>query len=130
MVDPLMIDRSLEFLQPEFRVRVTDLLYDLDQVMPAQNWQIFEAFRHPARQEWLLENTTSTKAGMWESAHQYGLAVDLVPRPAGNWSWAEGLHWDLMKKAAVSHGLRVPISWDKAHVEDARWPNVRRAVRR
>lgn len=130
MLDPHYIDRSLEFLQPEFRVRVADLLYDLDQVMHTQNWQIFEAFRHPARQAWLLENTTSTKAGPWQSAHQYGLAVDLVPRPAGKWSWDAGIHWDLMKKAAVSHGLRVPISWDKAHVEDARWPNVRRAARR
>lgn len=130
MVDPHDINRTLEFLQPEFRVRIEDLLHDLDITMPSLNWQIFEAYRHPARQQWLLENTTATKAGPWESAHQYGLAVDLVPRPAGNWTWNEGLHWRLMKKAAVSHGLSVPISWDTAHVVDARWPAVRRAVRR
>jgi hypothetical protein len=130
MVDPHDINRTLEYLQPDFRMRVEDLLIDLDMIMPNHNWQIFEAYRHPARQEWLFENTTATKAGPWESAHQYGLAVDLVPRPSGKWTWDEGIHWGLMKKAAVSHGLLVPISWDRAHVVDVRWAKVQRAVRR
>ena len=39
----------------------------------------FEGLRSPDRQAHLLSKGT-TKAGPWKSAHQYGLAVDFVPR--------------------------------------------------
>lgn len=78
----------------------------------------FETYRSPMRQLQLYESVPQvTKAQPWQSAHQFGLAVDFVPFINGMWSWADHEPWDVLARHALKHGLRVPIAWDKAHVE-------------
>jgi len=86
----------------------------------------FEGYRHPKRQLDLLTRTKSTKSGPWESAHQYGLAVDFAVRvrdvnPAAGvtftqWVWENEVPWGTLKILASREGLTVPIEWDKGHV--------------
>lgn len=86
----------------------------------------FEGYRSPVRQYHLLTRTKNTKAGPWQSAHQYGLAVDfaglrieqdglIVP---GSWAWDQvPKHlWETLKREAIREGLDVPIAWDRGHV--------------
>lgn len=83
----------------------------------------FEGYRHPMRQHYLRADTKSTKAGPWESAHQYGLAVDFAisvndkktPEP-GSLIWDEAAPWELLRELAAVHELEVPIDWDRGHV--------------
>lgn len=77
----------------------------------------FEGFRTPERQiELHAEKRTWT--GPWKSAHQWGLAVDFVPKINGKWSWdAPEEAWALLKVRAIRCGLSVPIEKDKVHVE-------------
>jgi len=84
----------------------------------------FEGFRHPMRQLYLFHETKSTKAGPWESAHQYGLAVDFAVWVAkddgssqGFWTWPNDAPWIRLAEMARMYGLDVPIEWDRGHVE-------------
>lgn len=93
----------------------------------------FETYRSPQRQQYLWTHTTSTKSQAWESAHQFGLAVDFVPhdptKPEGRgWYWENEQNppdWAYLKQQARRVGLSVPISWDKGHVEAPAWAKVR-----
>lgn len=88
----------------------------------------FEGYRLPERQDYLLSVEKTTKVGKWQSAHQYGLAVDFACRAidqhgrAAGWFWPqhEGM-WNFLKREASEFGLRVPISWDRGHVEHHIW---------
>ena len=96
----------------------------------------FEGLRSPDRQLHLLSKGT-TKVGPWKSAHQYGLAVDYVPRrivrfndsgaALREWYWPPVEHndWQVLAELAASHGLRTPISWDRPHVEHPFWTQIR-----
>ena len=77
----------------------------------------FEGFRTPERQI-ELQAEKRTWVGPWKSAHQWGLAVDFVPKINGKWSWdAPEEAWALLKVRAIRCGLSVPIEKDKVHVE-------------
>lgn len=84
----------------------------------------FEGFRHPARQNELIA-TKATKARSWQSAHQYGLAVDFACRwiedggVLGAWFWPDPDQpvWWQLKRDATSVGLAIPIKWDYGHVQ-------------
>lgn len=99
----------------------------------------FEGFRHPLRQHYLLTRAKSTKAGPWQSAHQYGMAMDFAGRfvdEQGNvlvnsWNWDDVPEsaWVELKRRAAIVGLDVPIAWDKGHVEHPRWRAVRAAAK-
>ena len=95
----------------------------------------FEGLRSPDRQAHLLSKGT-TKVGPWKSAHQYGLAVDFVPRrivsfsggaAVREWHWPPAEHddWQILAELAAAHGLRTPIVWDKPHVEHPYWQQIR-----
>lgn len=95
----------------------------------------FEGFRTPARQHKLLTVDKTTKVGPWKSAHQYGLAVDfagvrmeenrLIP---GTWTWnLPDEVWGDLQIQASKFSLRVPISWDKGHVEHPMFADLKRA---
>lgn len=85
----------------------------------------FEGYRHPIRQYHLLTVDKTTKARPWQSAHQYGLAVDFAGRMihegelVRDWFWPNVTHhcWDDLKREARRVDLDVPISWDYGHVE-------------
>lgn len=87
--------------------------------------QPFEGYRSPMRQNYLFSlGTKITKARAWQSAHQYGLAVDFAGLRIENdlivpnsWSWDvnESL-WPKLKREAALSGLDIPIQWDRGHV--------------
>lgn len=91
----------------------------------------FEGFRSAARQTYLLTEGT-TKAGPWKSAHQFGLAVDFVPRrlrgagEAREWYWPPAEHndWEILSELAREHGLTTPIKWDRPHVQHPFWKQI------
>jgi len=91
----------------------------------------FESFRSPYRQEHLLASKT-TKAGAWQSAHQYGLAVDFVPRMNGRWTWlmSDLGDYDMInfRRCVGNAGLYTPIEWDPFHVEHPLWFELKQWV--
>lgn len=97
----------------------------------------FEGYRAPSRQLDMLNNKTS-KALPFQSAHQYGLAVDYVgfvakggtvriamPTGTGRWTWDASLDWHYLDVAAGRQGLDRSISWDRPHVEHPLWHRIR-----
>ena len=97
-------------------------------------FKVFETFRGPLRQLDLFAKGT-TKARAWQSAHNYGLAVDFVPfvplstnRAVGEWSWASHHDYEFLATRASVFGLVVPISWDPCHVESPIWGSIRKFV--
>lgn len=85
----------------------------------------FEGLRAPDRQAEAYRKGNS-KARAWESAHQYGLAIDFVPFVRGKFSWAVSTaDWDILRNAAHEFGLRNDIAWDRAHVEHPRFSELR-----
>lgn len=89
----------------------------------------FETYRTPARQKLMVDSGTS-RARMYQSAHQFGLAVDYVPwTDERKWHWdVEVYWWSVLKGKAMKHGLDAPLSWDKAHIEHPLWNRVRVAM--
>lgn len=81
----------------------------------------FEGYRSPERQEYLFSVEKTTKARAFQSAHNYGLAVDFVPFVDGKWSWDENHDWGHLDYGARQRGLFRPIKWDRPHVEHPIW---------
>lgn len=94
----------------------------------------FETYRSPERQRMLYEQGRSqpgrkvTNADAWQSPHQFGLAVDFVPKRRKNkddlnspwvwdWDFATDEDWAFLSSSAASVGLSCPIVWDRPHVE-------------
>lgn len=90
----------------------------------------FEGYRPLAAQQAALERGTS-KARPWQSAHQYGLAVDFVPyHPVTKWHWPPATHpdWDVLRALATNLGLDASLDWDRPHVVNPIWHQIRRHV--
>lgn len=85
----------------------------------------FEGYRSPERQNYLFHVTKTTKAKAFQSAHNYGLAVDYVPWVNGTWSWDEHHRWDALDFCATQRGLFRPIKWDRPHIEHPIWAAVK-----
>ena len=85
----------------------------------------FEVYRHPHRQAEVLAQKTS-RARPYESAHQFGMAVDFVPfDPATQrWSWRDGPHWDYLRVRAHARKLLNELDWDRAHVEHPKYRDM------
>lgn len=90
----------------------------------------FETYRAPDDQA-RVKSAGRSKAGPFESAHQFGLAVDFVTFKNGEWVWppTNDPSWRQLAVAAARFGLRTPIGWDRAHVEHPAFDAVRRATR-
>lgn len=118
----------------QFRALAEDLIVAYQTDRTEFRIEPFEGLRSPDRQANLLSEGT-TKVGPWKSAHQYGLAVDFVPkrlRGIGDnqrWEWywppVEHYDWQIISELAAKHGLVTPISWDKPHVEHPYWKQIR-----
>lgn len=86
----------------------------------------FEGYRSPARQRYLLDVAKTTRADSFQSAHNYGLAVDFVPFVGDKWSWDPSHDWKHLHFGARQRGLMVPLaSWDKAHIEHPIWHAIK-----
>lgn len=126
---------DLNLLHPKFRgvaYRLRDILTSDHQAgITKTRFEVFETFRSPQRQADLLAKKT-TKAGPFESAHQFGLAIDFVPYITGDeanalaesigegvfpgWNWHSSHDWEHLRKVAKRLSL-VTIDWDKPHVQ-------------
>lgn len=90
--------------------------------------EIFETARSPGRQAELYAvgrdpdaphfGRTVTRAMPYQSAHQYGLGVDLVFKVGGVWTWEEPRRgeWERMERLARHAGL-VTLSFERPHVQ-------------
>lgn len=119
---------ALEGLDRDFRARLERLLRRTSAVMPTL--QVFESLRSPRRQNELFARgrnpskpdygRTVTRARAYQSAHQHGLAVDLVFRAGDAWSWDEPFKgaWDELHRMARQEGLE-PLSFEKPHLQAA-----------
>lgn len=112
---------DIELLHPLMRAPARALLAELarrratDPIFPA--FRVFETYRSPRRQRYMLLNKR-TKASPWESWHQWGLALDVVPIGPKGFTWEVDVSaWIFLKACAEQVGLRVPINWDRAHVQ-------------
>lgn len=138
------IHNSLELLHPKFAravKRLHEYLIDAHETGRTKTrFEIFETYRDPMRQADLLKKKVS-KAGPFESAHQLGLAVDLVPHLSPDeaaelaarkgekvlpgWNWDASHDYGFLATSAKSFNLSVPISWDPCHVEHPNWRQYR-----
>lgn len=134
------IHNSLELLHPKFAravKRLHEYLIDAHETGRTKTrFEVFETYRDPMRQADLLKKKVS-KAGPFESAHQLGLAVDLVPylspdeaaelaarkgeKVLPGWNWDASHDYRFLAASAKSFNLSVPISWDPCHVEHPNW---------
>lgn len=129
-----MPDGRLKWLHPRTRPKFVQLYNTLQSDFRLGNtktpFEPYEAYRTPHRQRKLFDLQSGvTGADLYQSAHQFGLAVDFVPKPEGRWSW-DGKHdWDWLAKRAKECGLLRPYSWDLAHIEDPHWADLRHVMR-
>ena len=145
----MTIYSDLSLCNPEFAARCTRLhkyLVDAHQTGRTKTrFEIFETFRTPMRQRDLIKKGVS-KAGPFQSAHQFGLAVDFVPylspedaaalsastgeRVFPGWNWHSSHDYRYLAESATRFKLAVPITWDPCHVEHPHWPQLRAAFRK
>lgn len=101
-------------------------------VGPKCRFEPFEGYRHPMRQLYLVEETKNTKARPWQSAHQYGLALDFAVRRydehmiANGWSWPNDAPWERLRDIARTFELDIPLAWDRGHVQHPLWTKIRK----
>ena len=118
-------NREIALVHPKTREILIPLLQkltlDYQTGVTKRLFQLFEGFRDPRRQDYLFKKGT-TKARAWQSAHQYGLAVDIVAfegtTDRGFWTWdISSRDWEYLHTVSRNHGFLTPISWDKAQDE-------------
>ena len=131
------IDNSLRFLQPfaiaPFVLLQTRLAQAYEERKIPVLFMPFESYRTPHRQDKLRRDPAKvTSAGPWQSAHNFGLAVDFVPyhfTGRVGWSWDDNEPWDELTNMAKVCGLRQPIQWDRPHIVHPAFDKIMRVVR-
>lgn len=151
----MTINRDISSLHPKFQgvvKRLQEYLIDAYETGRTKTrFELFEGFRDPKRQASMLAQGTS-KAGPFQSAHQLGLAVDLVPHLSvedakrfnathslfGDKAVREGWSWHalhdyqyLRLTAEIQFKLSMPVfSWDKCHVEAPEFVMIRSQMKK
>lgn len=143
-----MTNRNLALLHPKFSGVAQRLHEELIRAYKAGRthfcFEVFETYRPPDVQAGYLAKGT-TKAGPWQSAHQFGLAVDFVPyigpndiqratelfkKPiAGGWIWPplDFNDWRVLHDLAHATGCRT-IEWDAPHLESPLFDRVKNVL--
>lgn len=125
-------NRDYGLLHPKMSPRVADadklLLRAFETGKCEFLFKVFEGYRDVVGQRDRLVSKV-TKAAPWQSAHQYGLAVDYVPylttdqaRKRGvkaGWFWPviTDESWIILHQVAADAGLINTIPWDRPHCE-------------
>ena len=145
----MAIYRDTTLLHPKFRRICEGLAQDLIRRYEAgetkTRFEIFETYRTPMRQRDLMKKGVS-KAGPFQSAHQFGLAADFVPhlspeeaaalsattgeRVFPGWNWHSSHDYRFLATAAQHFKLSVPITWDPCHVEHPNFVKLREEFRK
>ncbi len=126
---------SFDHLAPEFRRRLERLMT----LLGAENILLapFETIRAPSRQDELYARgrdpalsdygRTVTRARRYQSAHQFGVACDLVFFVGAHWTWEEPEpgQWSRLRHLAGECGLE-SLSFEQPHVqiENFSWKNL------
>lgn len=145
----MTIINDTTFLNTKFAARLTRLhkyLIDAHETGRTKTrFEIFETFRTPMRQRDLIAKKV-TKAGPLQSAHQFGLAADLVPylspeeaaalsastgeRVFPGWNWHSSHDYRFLATAAETFKLACAISWDPCHVQHPDFEQLRKTMRK
>lgn len=86
--------------------------------------RILETDRAPERQQILWNQGRSTAgeivthAKPYESAHNFGLAMDVIPVPVSK------ANWRLLRQRAVEVGYGIIGTWDPGHLQHPEWPAI------
>lgn len=113
------------------------------------HFRVFESYRSPLRQELLYAQGRGepgnivTNARAWQSAHNYGLAIDVVPyytkeeaeslninggRAGFFWDHAPKEEWDFVHNLARSMGFEDRIPWDSPHIQHPLYNLVKETI--
>lgn len=112
-----MINRDVEQTHPLAREAFTTLSNEL---LPL-GFRVFETVRDPLRQAECRRLGTS-KAGPWQSPHNYGLAVDFVRWVDGKWDWSGDYSAvSSVVQRLFTRTLEAPLAWDPGHVQFKPW---------
>ncbi len=128
---------KIDTLEPAFKAQVAALIEALTP-LTGHEWRITSARRTMAEQQALYDQGRTkpgpvvTKAPPGSSAHNFGLAVDLVPMKDGKpWWEAPKSLWKKMadeaKRRGMVSGYYFKTIFDAPHVEDANWRAVKTA---
>lgn len=116
---------DMDLLRPNFRAALERLEDGLEAA--GSPLRVFETVRSPARQEELYQRgrdpkaddfgRTVTRARAYQSAHQHGLAADLVGWVDGKWTWdLPDKEWRLLGTLAKREGLE-QLDIEQPHVQ-------------
>ncbi len=119
-------DRKWNQIDPDLQQRVL-AIYEVMRRQYGYEMVLIEGYRSPERQAELMAGGKATRAGAWQSCHQYGLGVDSAPIRDGRLQWDMEDPWTrrgyfLYGELAEQAGLDWGGNWrsikDYVHVED------------
>ena len=140
---------DLDSLNPKFAravKRLDEYLIDCYETGRTKTrFKIFETYRSPDRQTSMIAQGVS-KAGPWQSAHQFGLAVDFVPYMSADdaiaftkltghttvvgWNWHAANDYSFLAEAARKFDCAAPIKWDPCHIQHPKFEELRKLFRK
>ncbi|HDS1649382.1 M15 family peptidase [Stenotrophomonas maltophilia] len=118
-------DRKWDQIDPDLQQRVL-AIYEVMRRQYGYEMVLIEGYRSPQRQAELMAGGKATRAGAWQSCHQYGLGVDSAPIRDGKLQWDMEDPWTrrgyfLYGELAEQAGLDWGGNWrsikDYVHVE-------------
>lgn len=131
-------DRKWDQIDPDLQQRVL-AIYEVMRRQYGYEMVLVEGYRSPERQAELMQGGKATRAGAWQSCHQYGLGVDSAPIRDGKLQWDMGDPWTkrgyfLYGELAQQAGLEWGGNWrsikDYVHVEMSDRCRAARAAKR
>lgn len=115
-------------VRPAFRALADDLFQAHRLGIVKSLFLPFQGYRSPVDQEHAFKRGVS-KAHAFDSAHQFGLAVDFVAWDHESWSWAPYQDWNGLRRCAAGRNLINDIEWDRAHVEHPLFRKLKQVLR-
>ncbi|WP_262071496.1 M15 family metallopeptidase [Stenotrophomonas sp. Marseille-Q5258] len=131
-------DRKWGQIDPDLQQRVL-AIYEVMRRQYGYEMVLVEGYRSPERQAELMSGGKATRAGAWQSCHQYGLGVDSAPIRDGKLQWDMGDPWTkrayfLYGELAEQAGLEWGGNWrsikDYVHVEMSQRCRAARAAKK
>lgn len=131
-------DRKWDQIDADLQQRVL-AIYEVMRRQYGYEMVLIEGYRSPQRQAELMAGGKATRAGAWQSCHQYGLGVDSAPIRDGKLQWDMNDEWTkrgyfLYGELAEQAGLDWGGNWrsikDYVHVEMTARCRAARAAKR